>query len=121
MGQPKWPSPGARYQDDAADEASQVRWQRGFEDGLAKGSLRLEPTGTRLVRRLRGACPRCGHELKPKDIYIGVLMGVTGLEHEVAVTNIICTCDKKHAGRPDGKAGCGWAPDLKITFIWPGK
>lgn len=114
-----WPDHQAPYEDGASGERDQIRWQRAFEDAFAAGSLRLEDTGTDVIHTLRGRCPRCGHELEPIDVYSEVIFGVTQVKHGVAITNIVCTCELQHPRRPDGKAGCGWAPQLTVKFIWP--
>lgn len=116
---PQWPMPRAKYDDSASDEEEQRRWQRSFEDGFQTGTLQLEPTGTPHVKTLRGECPRCGHELEGIDIYGSVIMGATAVKNGVAITNVTCNCNKAHSGRPPGKTGCGWAPNLNVTFIWP--
>ena len=119
MAAPRWPSPRAKYDDDAADEAAQLRWQHAFEDAFAAQTLRLESTGSPHIRILRGSCPRCGHELNGIDVYGSIIRGVNEVRSGIAITNIVCNCERSHAGRPAAKSGCGWAPHLNVTFIWP--
>ena len=114
-----WPIPRAKYENDAAGEDAEVRWQRAFEDAFREGTLTLDATGSSRIRTLRGNCPRCGHGLKGIDIYGSIIRGVTQVKNGVALTNIVCNCDTSHPGRPDGKSGCGWAPNLVVTIIWP--
>ena len=118
MTRSKWPVSGAKYEDDVVGEDAQARWQHAFEDALRTGMLKLEPTSSTRIRTLRGACPRCGHVLKGIDIYGSMITGVTTADNRAAITNVVCNCEKAHAGRPEGKTGCGWAPNLTVTFIW---
>jgi len=63
------------------------------------------------VLSLRGPCPRCGTviEILVVDHIVRRWGGAASGQDAAAprVEPVICTCDEPHAGRPEGREGCG--------------
>jgi hypothetical protein len=115
-----WPDGRSRYDRHAVGDDAQGKWQQAVEAALRAGSLRLEPTDSPQIVTLRGACPRCGHQLMGVDIYREVLLGVAPAnDDQWAIINLICDCLESHEGRPQERSGCGWAPSLTVAIEWP--
>jgi hypothetical protein len=89
-----WPNELAAWR--TADEPE---WRRRVHALAWKE--RRNARGAVVEYQLRGACPRCGHE-------ISVSAGVAGvLAPDVETETVRCNCVETHAGRPEGKTGCG--------------
>jgi hypothetical protein len=62
---------------------------------------------------LYGTCPKCSHEMD-KTIGSGYLTDT----YRGSVTSVIvaCNCRADHAGRPEGRAGCGRYGGLELEL-----
>ena len=105
----QWPDPDAEFA--LPDSAQGARWQTVIERALLDGSLVLhELSDGELL--LEGACPRCGHRLRPRSLTAEAVDGARAIR-------VLCDCDHAHRGRGGDTQGCGWAPDLCVAIANP--
>jgi hypothetical protein len=98
-----WPNELAAWR--TADEPE---WRRQVY--MLGWKARKNAAGAVVEYLLSGACPRCGHDL---SVSAGVA-GVLDSEGQ-AVETVRCNCvSATHAGRPDGKTGCGQRGNIPI-------
>ncbi len=109
-----WPDRSLPYDYPLGTPENQRRWQAGIDRGLAAGSLEMTPKGQDLYD-LHGACPRCGHPLSV-EIEFDVVFGIDPVGPRTGRYNVDCTCDEKHDGRDDDRAGCGWGGPLAVSI-----
>lgn len=88
--------------------------------GIAAASFVIEEFPTGLL--LRGRCPRCDGSMETAvvDVVVKGLVtpSVISAEDESGgrLEPMVCACPDEHAGRPEGRSGCGayW------MFVIPG-
>lgn len=96
-------------------DGDEARWQDAVAAALRDGTLVLRRKGRHPdFYDLAGACPRCSHSMD-QEIEFGVIVGF-----EIPTYNIDCNCTKDHAGRSDGKSGCGWGGWIGVPIERPG-
>lgn len=72
-------------------------------------TARTNEAGKVIEYILAGPCPRCGHQMSVSAGIAGVLA-----PQELETVRCNCTDPPGHAGRPDGKTGCGQRGNIPI-------
>ena len=85
-----------------------------FEDGATKpeyANTPFEETPTRGGVMLRGACPRCQHQMEllhiEKMVDKSILPWGARRRANAGVVRMYCTCTEDHPERPADDEGCG--------------
>ena len=98
------------------DDPYAYEWTLDAFDSIQAGTLHREiirdNSRVPILARIWGICPRCEHDLRyelplSSVTYDGVLGGDLVLPPKTRAVDVLCGCDHRHGGAPEGVAGCG--------------